>query len=123
MQLKCVIEQLFANWVNVYRKPTHNDTYINNNAFNPKAHKFAAFNSMIYRMIRLPLNDENRKNEKRRILQIAQRNDFKEEEMLMLIGAQEYKQKVKRVTTLEADNDEREFFAPFPYHPKFNNKF
>ena len=107
----------------VYRKPTHNTVYINNNSYNPKAHKLATFNSMINRMIRLPLSETNREKEKSRILHIAWKNNFKEAEIRRLIDYQYYKQKLRNTTTLDDFNDDSKRFSPFPYNPKFNGKF
>ena len=40
----------------IHRKPTQSDNYIKCNKFNPRSHQFAVFNSLIHRMVNLPLN-------------------------------------------------------------------
>lgn len=107
----------------VYRKATHTDLYIDNNSFNPKPHKVAAINSMIRRMLKLPLSEENRKKEKSKIIKIAESNNFESQDVLRLISLQEYKEKIKNVTTLKQINEEHKNYSPFPYHPNFNTAF
>ena len=39
----------------IHRKDTHSDNYIKFDSYSPEEHKLAAFNSLIYRMVNLPL--------------------------------------------------------------------
>ncbi len=60
----------------IYRKPTQTNLIIPNNSNHPPQQKMAAFNSLIYRMLRLPLNDTNRAIEREIIQQIATDNGY-----------------------------------------------
>ena len=60
----------------IYRKPTHTDCTINFHSSHPWPHKLAAFNSMIHRLITIPLSQENFLSELKIIKQIAVNNDF-----------------------------------------------
>ena len=64
---------------NIYHKPTHTDTTIHNKSTHPYQHKIAAYNSMIDRLINLPLSEENFTTELNLIKQIAVNNDYKPE--------------------------------------------
>ena len=69
----------------IYRKSTHGDLYINKNSFNPPSHKLAAFNSMIYRMRKVPMSKENLEKERETILKIAEKNGYERNEIEKLM--------------------------------------
>ena len=60
----------------IYRKPTHTDSLINYHSSHPWPHKLAAFNSMIHRLLKVPLSPENHINELKIIKQIASSNSY-----------------------------------------------
>jgi len=60
----------------IYRKPTQTNLIIPNSSNHPPQQKMAAFNSLIYRMLRLPLNDTNKAIEREIIQQIATDNGY-----------------------------------------------
>ena len=55
----------------IYRKPTLCNQAINNKSNFPNQHKYAIFYSLIYRMLKIPLNTHNRNNERKIIHQMA----------------------------------------------------
>lgn len=63
----------------IYRKPTHTDTIIHNNSRHSYGHKVAAFNSMIHRLINIPMNQENYQKELTTIEEIATNNGYTKE--------------------------------------------
>ena len=60
----------------IYRKPTNTDRYIMESSFHHRTHKAAAFNSMIYRTLNIPLEEKERKEELDKIYQIAAVNGY-----------------------------------------------
>ena len=61
----------------IYRKPTHTDLIIPNSSNHPPQHKMAAFNYLLRRMIKIPLNEQERNKERNIIHQIANVNGYK----------------------------------------------
>src|SRR3978361_589466 len=43
----------------IYRKPTHTDTTIPYSSNHPSTHKLAAYNSMVHRLLTIPVSREN----------------------------------------------------------------
>lgn len=76
----------------IHSKTTTTDRYITNDSFCSHQHKTAAFNSMVYRLVRLPLSAHSYMVEYNRIINIANTNGFKKS----LIDRLVYKQ-MKRV--------------------------
>ena len=60
----------------VYRKPTTTMRYITNDSFCSYQNKVAAFHSMVYRLVRLPLSVADFKAEYEQIIKIADVNGF-----------------------------------------------
>lgn len=60
----------------IYRKPTSSDRFITADSYHHTSHKYAAFNSMIFRMCNIPLSPENFELEKQRIYSIARQHEF-----------------------------------------------
>ena len=77
----------------IYRKPTQTNTTINNKSVHPNSHKTAAFRSMLYRVYKIPLNEEKRKKEIETIKTIAKNNGF-QTRIIDEIGAK-IKRKIK----------------------------
>jgi len=61
---------------NIYRKPTTTDTIIHNTSNHPTQHKHAALNTMIHRLLNIPMNKINYNNEVNIIKYIAQENGY-----------------------------------------------
>jgi hypothetical protein len=47
----------------VYRKPTAMDVTINNTSSHPKEHTLAAYKNWIHRLLKLPLNESNKRKD------------------------------------------------------------
>lgn len=60
----------------IYHKPTHTDTTIHARSFHPITHKLSAYESMIHRLINIPMSKDNFELEKNRILTIALNNGY-----------------------------------------------
>ena len=73
----------------IYRKETYSDTIIHSTSFHPENHKMAAFNSMIHRMISIPLTHENYKKETNTIIKIAENNGYNKNKIMDMIGKKE----------------------------------
>jgi hypothetical protein len=62
--------------IDIYRKPSTNDTTINYTSNHPNEHKIAAYCYMTNRMLTLPLTAEMRNNEWQKILIVADNNQY-----------------------------------------------
>ena len=60
----------------IFRKDTHADNYIKANSQNPVTHKYAIINRLAYRLVNVPLNSVEYKNEYNRIIKTAEKNGF-----------------------------------------------
>ena len=105
---------------NIYRKPTSTDNYIKNSGFNPKSHKLAAFRSMVDRLHDIPLSEDDFKNEKERIFEIAEKNGFQRKSIDFLIRK---KQNFNNLTTLTPERASKHNFRCFNYHPTLGTRF
>lgn len=61
----------------IYHKPSHTDTTIHNKSVHPYTHKLAAYNSLVHRLLNIPLSKENYEKELNIIKQIAINNGYK----------------------------------------------
>ena len=66
----------FSLKFSIYRKTTSKDRYIVRELFYHTSHKAAAFHSMAYRAISIPLGPVELEEEKSRIYKIAAVNDY-----------------------------------------------
>jgi len=107
---------------NVYRKPTNTDRYITRDSYCPKSTKLAAFNSMVYRLCRLPLSIKNYMNELENIKRIANINGYMNEEIEQLVEKHSRKMKKLSSSTLFSQkNVERPTRAPFKFNHTITN--
>lgn len=60
----------------IYRKPTATDHTIDNSSYHPITHKMAAYNSLVHRLLTIPLSPENYRNEVQLIKHIAVANGY-----------------------------------------------
>lgn len=60
----------------IYRKPTHTDRYITSDSHHHDSHKAAAFHSMIYRLLNIPMNESDYNIEKEYIYNAARVNGY-----------------------------------------------
>lgn len=85
---------------NIYRKPTNTDNFIPVDSFHNHNHKFAAFSSMIHRMLSVPLSEENLRKEELKIKEIARFNGFDPNIINRMIINQKRKKIVSDASTL-----------------------
>lgn len=105
----------------IFRKPTNTMNYIPSDSSHNVQHKSAAFICMIYRLLLVPLNDENYKIEYDRIKLIAKKNGYKAEIIDNMIKNAKKKIDLRQTTTLSS-SFESEFLwrLPLNYQPKLN---
>ena len=82
----------------MYHKPTSNTTAIHNKSRHPFQQKLSTFNSLIHRLITLPITKPNYKKELRYIEEMAVKNGFNLKTIHKLIRKQKSKQ--KKITAL-----------------------
>ena len=61
---------------NIYRKPTTTDTTIHADSHHPLSHKMAAYNNFIHRLLTVPLDDNDFRDELNVIKYIAVANGY-----------------------------------------------
>lgn len=100
----------------IYRKSTGTDRYITNDSNHYTSHKYAAFNSMAYRLCNVPLSNECYIAELNRIKNIANVNGYCNDSIQKLVD-KHMKAKVKRnATSLSPINEDTKRIA-IEYHP------
>lgn len=82
----------------------------------------AAFNSMIYRMLNIPMNKEDYKEEENMILEIAMVNGYGEKLIRRLIRKQKRKNRVRNLTTLRPENERNNVRMKLTYYPPITKK-
>ncbi|XP_072160566.1 uncharacterized protein [Bemisia tabaci] len=107
----------------IFRKGTHTDIYISNDSYNPPSQKLSIFNSLIHRMLSVPLSPMDRSKEEQRILEIAVKNGFQVETVRNLIRKKEFRKRVQEVTTLKSIREDEGAFVKICYHPNHFSKF
>lgn len=60
----------------IYRKPTTSNQTIHSTSYHPVSHKLAAYNSMVYRLLHVPMTEQNYNRELKIIKQIAVSNGY-----------------------------------------------
>jgi len=93
--------------ISVYHKPTSTQRYITSDSHSPIQHKMAAFNSMVYRLCKLPLSVRNYMIERQYILETAKINGYNETHIERLIKKHSDKIKKSKLSTLFAQNRKR----------------
>lgn len=106
----------------IYRKPTSTDRYIPSTSHHCFEQKMAAFNSMVYRLLNVPLCVEEKSKEEKRILDIASKNGYSGFLIKNIIKKQKKHKRLKDLTTLsfEKTNLKRK---KIPYCPPLSLKF
>jgi hypothetical protein len=87
--------------IDIFRKPTDAPLCIPNNSHHHFRHKHAAFESSLYRMWRLPLNDTSRDIELRYLREVAIINGYKPELVDSLSDKHRRKRELRNITTLK----------------------
>lgn len=75
-------------YVSLYHKPTHTQRFITKDSYCPRTSKLLAFNSIVYRMWKLPLSINSYMNELQTIKNIANTNCYTNDEIDKLVHKQ-----------------------------------
>lgn len=105
----------------VYRKPTQVDRYIDISSFHTIQHKLAAFNSMIYRMLRFPLNKSRKLSELNYIKKVANLNGFSKNVVDNIVRKQQFAIQLMKTTTLKKVEENKKW-AKLTFFPPLSNK-
>lgn len=62
--------------VNVYRKPTHTDKYLDFNSHHPSQHKRSVVNTLLDRAEKLPSTNTGKCRERRRVIKVLKDNNY-----------------------------------------------
>ena len=109
--------------LDIYRKPTNTERFITQNSMHPEQHKMAAFNSMIHRLVTLPLNEERYKKEQDYIFQLATKNGFSKEIIRNLLRKKAMRAQNRRLTTLFDRREENmKSSIVVTFHPRVNSR-
>lgn len=100
----------------VYRKPTHTNRFITADSFHHHSHKHAAFNSMIHRLVNLPLSTERFTKEWQYIIKTADMNGYSERCMRNLLNRHKHKSLVHNSTSLPPEREQKRRIA-VEFHP------
>lgn len=90
--------------VNVFRKSTTTDRYITIDSFSPIQHKMASFNSMVYRMCKLPLSAKNFITELNHIKKVASVNGYYKNDIDKLVHKHSKNIRKTDLSTLYSQN-------------------
>ena len=105
----------------IYRKPTHTDNYIHIDSCVPWKTKMSAFNSLIYRLINIPLTKEFFDKELNKIYEIAELNGYNRSVVSKLLNKHNSKKRLSSTTLTTAKSKDK--FKSFTFHPTISNKF
>lgn len=87
----------------IYRKQTSTVRYITNDSYHHHSHKHAAFNSMIHRLVNVPLSTECYNKEWQFILDVAIKNGYNENMMTWLLKKHQRKHRLTSTTSFSAE--------------------
>lgn len=94
----------------IYRKPTTTFRYIPRDSYHPMKHKMAAFNSMVHRLVNIPMSTKDYKEELETIKTIATANGYKPQIIDKLVRSRTKIKQRRELTTLkpsQEDNNRR----------------
>lgn len=106
---------------NIYRKKTSTQNFIRFDSCHNYQHRFAAFNSMIYRMLHVPLSPENHEKEHLFIKNIAIENGFDPNIIDRMIVNKGRQKTVTDATTLKPLNEQLPKRIAIHYIPRIND--
>ena len=102
----------------IYRKPTTTVSVIHNTSNHPIQHKHAAFHSMINRLTRIPMKDNDYNNELNIIKYIAQENGYNPEIIDRILKNNKHRQTLNTQKTLTPHNK----YITLTYHNQNTQK-
>lgn len=107
----------------IYRKITHTDRYIFHDSHHTPTHKRAAFNSLVHRLINIPLTEERYKRELRYIHEIAKFNGYSPSLVNHILNKANAKKQFSLKTTLKVESPtSNKKWIPLTYYPPLSNK-
>lgn len=106
----------------IYRKPTHTDRFITADSFHHQSHKYAAFNSMIHRLVNVPLSKELFDKEWNYILKTADLNGYTQTSMERLLKRHRRKLLTRDSTSFVSDNNNKKFRIAVEFFPTCTDK-
>jgi len=104
----------------IFRKPTHTDRYITVDSHHHHTHKQAAFHSMVYRLLKIPMNDQDYNDEKNYILNVAKINGYDKEFIDKIFKKHTQQHHTRQRTTLTASREPQKVIS-IPFFPKLSN--
>ncbi|XP_050524101.1 uncharacterized protein LOC126895864 [Daktulosphaira vitifoliae] len=105
----------------IYRKNTHTFRYIPNTSNHTWQHKLSAFNSMVYRLINIPMNKIDYDKELVVIKEIAKFNGYNENIILKLVRKQKWKKERRAASTLSSEGEQKVIRSPILFYPGISN--
>lgn len=101
----------------IFRKPTTTDQTIHSTSYHPHSQKIAAYNSMVYRLLNVPMTNENYNKELRIIEHIASVNGYNSKMIARLIE----KQNKRKKSNLTNKDQEKVVYACVNYNHRLHN--
>ena len=98
-----------AHLFDIYRKPTSTDVIIPADSCHPFQHKTAAFHSLINRLIRIPLSEQNYNKEWKTIQHIAKVNGYQPAIIDKVLNKVRKKQALSMVSSLSPINTPKQW--------------
>lgn len=103
----------------IYYNPTATKRYITNDSYHPIQHKKAAFNSMVHRLIDIPLSPESYEEEQQHIYEVALLNGYESTMIDQLINKyrkNKYKEQCSTLTSIVEERDKYRIVLPYNIH-------
>lgn len=107
----------------IYRKPTHTQRYITADSNHCFQHKMAAFNSMLYRLVNIPMSKEDYSTELKFIKNTAQINGYSNDLIVPILNKHIRAKKITDITTLMNISSSEVKRIGITYHPPCFGKF
>lgn len=106
----------------IYHKPTSTQQYIPNDSHHCTSHKLAAFNSMIDRMLKIPMDREDYEKELKYVLDCAMINGYEPSSIMNLV--RKHKKKIATQTSTSLKAIENDSLKPMvlPFYPEITNR-
>ncbi|PSN38567.1 hypothetical protein C0J52_19763 [Blattella germanica] len=98
----------------IYRIPTNSDLCIHNSSRHPIQHKLSTFNSLIHRLINIPMSKENHDNELKDIKCLTTKNGYKDQ-INIIKKEKQNKMNLNLVTALTPEYDNNRKWITLTY--------
>lgn len=108
-----IIKQNNRHEFGIFRKPSSTDTILHRNSFHHPRQKMAVFHNLFYRLLNLPLQEEESDKEFNYILHLARVNGFSEDEAIQIFERQEKKKILSQLFPAINSNEGKWIGLPF----------